>query len=124
MGSDGLATTSLWLFRLCSSWADPKVRARLSEPVARLRPSLQAAFRSRLVALPENIEVLSLADLARPAAELSVRHRTYGRSLSTTTAEALAAAWHLRGGIAVSRDDLDPNLEAAARADGVEFHVL
>ena len=119
-----MATTNLWLFRLCLSWADPVVRAKLSEPVARLHPSLQAAFRARLVTLPEDIEVLSMGELAWPMAELCVRHRTYGRHLSPATAEALAAAWRLRGGIAVSRADVDPSLEAAARTDGIEFHVL
>lgn len=124
LGADGLATTNLWLFRLSLCWADPDVRARLSEPVSRLPPALQAAFRSRLVSLPEDIELLPMGELAWPMAELCVRHGTYGRHLSATSAEALAAAWRLRGGIAVSGAAVDPGLEAAARADGIELHVL
>jgi hypothetical protein len=38
--------------------------------------------------------------------------------------EALAAAHQLRAAIAVSRADVGPNLQAAARSDGIEFHVL
>jgi len=124
LSPDGVATTSLWLFRLCSSWADPKVRRKLSSPVGGLPPSFQAAFRSRLVSLPDEIEVLSSRELAWSMAELSVRHRAYGRDLPVTMAEALAAAWRLRGGIAVCGADVDPNLKAAARADGIEFHTL
>jgi hypothetical protein len=121
---DGLATTNLWRFRLYLSLADPEVRSKLSEPVARLPPSLQASFRSRVTALPHDIEVLPFDELAWPMAELTVRHRTYGRRLSPTTAEALAAAWRFRGGIAVSGNDVDPVLEVAARADGIKFHIL
>jgi hypothetical protein len=121
---DGFATTNLWRFRLYLSLADPDVRAKLSEPVARLPPSLQASFRSRITALPQDIEVLPFDELAWPMAELTVRHRTYGRRLSATMAEALAAAWRFRGGIAVSGSAVDPTLEAAARADGIKFHIL
>ena len=38
--------------------------------------------------------------------------------------EALAAAHLLGRGIAVSHNDVGPNLRAAAEADGVVFHVL
>ena len=123
-GSDGLATTGLWLFRLCSSWAEPSVSGRLSEPVAAFSGELQAAFRTRLVALPSYIEVLGLRQLAWPMAELRARHRSRGRGLSAAMLEALAAAQHFDGGIAVSRSDVGPNLRAAARADRVAFHTL
>ena len=124
LGSDGLATTGLWLLRLCSSWADPTVQGRLSEPVKALSVELQDAFRARLVALPSDIEVLGLRDLAWPMAQLRARHRSRGRGLSAAMLEALAAAQHLDGGIAVSRADVGPNLRAAARADRVSFHTL
>lgn len=124
LGSDGVATTGLWLFRLCSSWADPTVQGRLSEPVTALSEELQAAFRARLVALPSDVEVLGLRELAWPMAELGARHRSRGRGLSAAMLEALAAAQHFVGGIAVSRSDVGPNLRAAARADRVAFHTL
>jgi hypothetical protein len=34
--ADGIATTGRWLFRLCSSFADPSIAGKLSAPVAAL----------------------------------------------------------------------------------------
>ena len=129
MDLDGLApaviaTTGLWLFRLLSSFADPKVRGKLSGPVAALPTHLQASFRSQVVALPSEIEVLSLRDLAWPMAELQASHRAAGRNLSAAMVEALAAAHRLGASIAVSQVDVGPNLRAAAEVEGLTFHVL
>ncbi|MGH9280420.1 MAG: hypothetical protein ACRD12_20270 [Acidimicrobiales bacterium] len=124
LAPDGVATTGLWLFRLCSSFADPTVVGKLSRPVASLPEDMQARFRAQLVALPPLIEVLSLRDMAWPMALLQTRHRGSGRSLSAAMVEALAAAHMLGRGIAVSHNDVGPNLRAAAEADGVAFHVL
>ncbi|HUP68553.1 MAG TPA: hypothetical protein VM142_01935 [Acidimicrobiales bacterium] len=121
---DGVATTGLWLFRLCSSFANPTVVGKLSGPVASLPENMQARFREQLVALPASIEVLSLRDMAWPMALLQTRHRAGGRSLSAAMVEALAAAHRLGQAIAVSHNDVGPNLQAAAEADGVAFHVL
>ena len=55
---------------------------------------------------------------------LQHRHRSEGRPLSTATAEALAAAQTLGGAIAVSSQDVDPNLKAAAEHDDVSFNIL
>jgi hypothetical protein len=38
--------------------------------------------------------------------------------------EALAAAHRLGRAIAVSQDDIGPNLRTAAESDGVAFHIL
>lgn len=124
LGRDGLATTGLWLFRLCSSLNHPDVAGRLSAPVAALPEIQQAEFRAQLVRLPSAIAVAPLRDLAWSMAELQARHRTEGRHLSTAMAEALAAAHHFGGGIAVSAADVGPNLQAAATEDRVPFHVL
>ncbi len=124
LAPDGVATTGLWLFRLCSSFAHPTVLGKLSGPVASLPEDMQARFRAQLVALPPSIEVLSLRDMAWPMALLRTRHRAGGRSLSAAMVEALAAAHLLGKGIAVSHHDVGPNLRAAAEADGVAFHVL
>jgi len=124
LAPDGVATTGLWLFRLCSSFADPNVVGKLSRPVASLPEEIQARFRAQLVALPATIEVLSLRDLAWSMALLQTRRRAEGRSLSAAMVEALAAALQLGHGIAVSHNDVGPNLRAAAEADGVPFHVL
>lgn len=121
---DGIATTGLWLFRLCSAFADPSVAGKLSGPVASLSEELQDRFRARLIELPAAVEVLSLREMAWPMALLQTRHRSQGRSLSAAMAEALAAAHHLGGPIAVSRNDVGPNLRAAAEADDVGFHIL
>ena len=124
LAPDGVATTGLWLFRLCSSLAEPTVVGKLSGPVASLPEDLQERFRAQLVALPASIEVLSLRDLAWPMALLQARHRAARRSLSTAMVEALAAAHLLGQAIAVSQNDVGPNLRAAAEADGVAFHIL
>jgi hypothetical protein len=124
LAPDGVATTGLWLFRLCSSFADPTVLGKLSGPVASLPEDLQARFRAHLIELPATIEVLGFREMAWPMALLQTRHRSEGRSLSAAMVEALAAAQRLGRAIAVSRTDVGPNLRAAAEADGVAFNVL
>ena len=121
---EGIATTGLWLFRLRSSFADPVVAGKLSAPVTGLPGEMQDRFRSQLVALPEEIEVLPMRDLSWSMAQLQERHRAKGRAMSAAMVEALAAAHRLGAGIAVSRHDVGPNLRAAAKADGIGFRVL
>jgi hypothetical protein len=121
---EGVATTGLWLFRLCSSLANPIVSGKLSAPVAALPEDLQARFRSQLTALPHDIEVLSLRELSWPMAELQHRHRVAGRAMSAAMVEALAAAHRLDTGIAVSKHDVGANLRAAAGADAIAFYAL
>jgi hypothetical protein len=124
LATDGVATTGLWLFRLCSSFADPTVAGKLSKPVAMLPEELQAAFRSQLTALPSEIKALPMRELAWLMAELQTRHRAERRTLSAAMAEALATAHRLNGSIAVSSHDIGPNLRLAAEADNLAFHVL
>ena len=124
LAPERVATTGLWLFRLCSSFADPMVAGKLAAPVAGLPPELQVAFRAQLTALPAEIMVVPVRDIAWMMAELQVRHRAEGRGLSAAMVEALASAQRLDVGIAVSASDLGPNLQAAAIADGTPFHVL
>ena len=119
-----LATTGLWLFRLSRSWAAPHVAGKLSAPVADLTAEQQERFRAQLVAMPREIEVLHLRQLAWPMAQLQQRHGSEGRHLSAAMVEALAAAHALGAAIAVSRADVGPNLEAASEHDGIPFHVL
>lgn len=124
LAPDGIATTGLWRFRLCSSIADPRVSGKLSAPVALLPADLRESFLAQMVALPTAITVLNMRDLAWPMAQLQARHRSEGRNLSAAMVEALAAAHELDGALAVSRHDVGPNLRAAAEADGIPFHVL
>ncbi len=122
--ADRLATTGLWLFRLCSSFADGRAAGKLSAPVAALPAELQASFRAQIVSLPPEITVLSMRDLAWAMGQLQARHRAEGRSLSAAMVEALAAAHELGAALAVSHHDVGPNLRAAADADNVPFHIL
>jgi hypothetical protein len=119
-----LATTGLWLFRLYSAWANPEVLGKLTAPVAALPADQQELFRARLVAVPDEFEVVPLRQLAWPMALLQHRHRIEGRPLSAAMAEALSAAQALGAAIAVSRHDVGPNLKAAAEHDHVSFHIL
>jgi len=119
-----LATTGLWLFRLSSAWATPEVLGKLTAPVAALPADQQELFRARLVALPDEIELLPLRQLAWSMALLQHRHRIEGRPLSAAMAEALAAAHALGAAIAVSRHDVGPNLKAAAEQDHLAFHIV
>jgi hypothetical protein len=121
---DGVATTGLWLFRLCSSLADPTVAGKLSAPVSALPADANARFRAQLTALPDEIEVLSLRQLSWSMATLQQRHRDAGHAMSAAMIEALASAHHLDAGIAVSKHDIGPNLRAAAEADGIAFLAL
>lgn len=122
--ANSLATTGLWLFRLSSSWAAPEVAGKLSAPVAALPMEQQEQFRAQLMALPDEITVVHLRQLAGPMAEIQHRHRRGGRQLSAAMVESLAAAHALGAAIAVSQHDVGPNLKAAAEHDGVAFHVL
>ena len=119
-----LATTGLWLFRLSSSFADPRAAGKLSAPVAGLPAELQAQFRAQLTALPDDIEVLHLRQIAWPMAEMQRRHRALGHHLSAAMVEALTAAHQLGAAIAVARSDVGPALRAAAEHDGISFHIL
>jgi hypothetical protein len=65
---------------------------KLTDPVAALPADQQELFRARLVARPDEIEVLPLRQLACPMALLQHRHRIEGRPLSTAMDEALTAA--------------------------------
>jgi predicted nucleic acid-binding protein len=124
LAPDGIATTGLWLFRLCSSLADPEVVGKLSGPVAELSPDVQDRFRAQITALPDGIEVLPMRELSWTMALLQHRHRSQGRGMSTAMVEALAAAHQLNAGIAVSTSDVGPNLRDSAIADGIAFHAL
>jgi hypothetical protein len=121
---DGVATTGLWLFRLCSSLADPTVAGKLSTPVSALPADANARFLAQLTALPHEIEVLSMRQLSWSMATLQQRHRDAGRAMSAAMVEALASAHHLEAGIAVSKHDIGPSLRAAAEADGIAFLAL
>lgn len=124
LAPSGVATTGLWLFRLCASMADPTVIGKLSSPVSALPADQQARFVSKIAEVPDEIVVLSMRQLSWSMATLQQRHRASGRSMSAVMVEALAAAHHLGAGIVVSHYDVGPNLAAAATADGIRFVAI
>ena len=124
LAPEGVATTGLWLFRLCSSLADPAVAGKLSQPVAGLPAGMQDRFRAQLTTLPDEIEVIPMRELSWTMALLQLRHRSQGRGMSAAMVEALAAAHRLNAGIAVSMNDVGPNLRDSAVVDGIAFHAL
>ena len=124
LAPDGVATTGLWLFRLCSSLADPEVAGKLAALVSGLPADVQDRFLAQITALPDEIEVVPMRDLSWSMAQLQHRHRSEGRGMSALMVEALAAADRLGAGIAVSTHDVGPNLRDSATADGIAFHIL
>lgn len=124
LAPDGLATTGLWLTRLCASLADPEVAGKLSEPVAGLPADVQDRFREQITALPDEIVVVPMRELCWTMALLQHRHRIEGRGMSAAMVEALATAHRLNAGIAVSTSDVGPNLRDSAVADGIALHIL
>ena len=102
----------------------PEVAGKLSGPVAGLPPDIEDRFRAQVIALPAEIEVLSMRELTSKMALLQQRHRSEGRGMSAAMVEALAAAHRLSEGIAVSTGDVGPNFRDSAIADGIAFHAL
>ena len=111
-----LATTGLYYHRLCASAARPGVAGRLSAPVAELDEASRSRFLAGLLALPDEITVVPIRDLAWRMAELKLRFL-----LSTLVAEALAAAEYLRATIAVDEADLGRHMADAAADLGLRL---
>jgi hypothetical protein len=107
-----LATTNLYLFRLCRS----VVSARGGSLTPAWTDAQRAALSRTLLALPASIMVAPISPLAFRMAELADAHR-----LSTLGAEAVAAAQHLGAAIAVWRGDDGPGIRSAAEATGVPY---
>src|SRR6185437_16746871 len=81
---DDLATTNLWYARLCKSAAGRRGGARLRGWDHAERDALVAA----LVALPDDVEVVPMRELAWRMGQLTSEHH----GLSTLGSEAVAAA--------------------------------
>jgi len=98
------ATTNLYFLRLCKSVA----RAAGGALTGSLPPAVRRTLGRRLVALPEDIEVVPMRDIAFRMAELAATHR-----LSNLGAEAVAAAEHLEGPLCVWDGNDGPRMRAA-----------
>ena len=98
------ATTNMYLLRLCRS----VVSAAGGTLTGSWPASARRALGQRLLALPEDIEVVPMRSLAFRMAELADAHR-----LSSLGAEAVAAAEHFGGPLCVWVGDDGPGIRAA-----------
>ena len=108
------ATTNLYFLRLCKSVA----RAEGGALTGPLPPAMRRALGRRLVALPVDIEVASMRDIAFRMAELAATHR-----LSNLGAEAVAAAEHLEAPLCVWDGNDGPQIRAAMATVG-EYRTI
>lgn len=108
-------TTGLWYVRLCQAVLAANPRGgQLSGPIAALPPATQLAAINALIALPENIGLLSLRTLGSVIAEMRSRHQ-----LNLLSVEALAAARTLDADVLLSTRS--PQLEHALAAEGLRL---
>lgn len=103
------ATTNLYFLRLCKSIA----RTQGGALTGSLPPAVRLALGQRLTALPAEIEVVPMRDLAFRMAELTATHR-----LSNLGAEAVAAAQHLAAPLCVWDGNDGPRMRAAMTTVG------
>ena len=112
-----LATTNLYYVRLCKSAASAKSVGRL---LGNWPEEQRRALMGTLVALPDDIVVLPMRDLAWDMAEVAA---AYG-GVSILGAEAVVAARRLGATLCVSADDDGPGIRAAAKGVGVRYRAI
>lgn len=112
-------TSGLWYYRLCHAVRSDTVIGALSGPLQAAPPTVRAAVATSLVALPDDIGLLGLRDLAPVMAELVEHHRLNAMSL-----EALAAATFLPADLAIASTGVNPALIDAATAGGLRVDVV
>ncbi len=111
-----IATTNLWTVRLCKSAASASGGALLqgwSEVERRI-------LIKNLVALPDEVTVLPMRDLAWRMGELMASHT----GLSALGAEAVAAAVELNGRLLVSARDDGPGIRRCCTVLDVDYRAL
>lgn len=110
-------TTGYWYVRLCqavlSATAQP---GKLSGPFLDLPEPARSRAIEALLALPEEIGLVSLRDLGPSIGRLRSRHQ-----LNVLGMEALAAAIHLEAHVHLSASS--PKLEAALESEGLTVTV-
>lgn len=110
-------TTGYWCVRLCQAALGAHGRTgALSRPFAELTPELRERALGAVLALPDDVGMLSLRELGPTIARLRGRHR-----LNILGIEALAAASELRARVFLSAPS--PMLEAALLAEGLKVTV-
>jgi hypothetical protein len=113
---DDLATTNLWYARLCKSAAGRRGGARLRGWDHAERDALVAA----LVALPDDVEVVPMRELAWRMGQLTSEHH----GLSTLGSEAVAAAEALGARLLVSSRDDSPGVRGCCQALHLRYTTL
>lgn len=113
--SHQVATTNLYLVRLCRSVASGRGGKLTGGWTAERRQALGR----RLLVLPRTIVVVPLRSLAFRVAELADLHR-----LSTLGAEAVAAAEHLGAPLVVWDGDDGPGIRASATSLGTVYRAI
>jgi hypothetical protein len=116
VGRNDVATTNLWYARLCRSAARAAGGALLGDWAETERRALVSA----LVALPEEITVVPMRNLAWKMAELAADYT----GLSTLGAEAVAAAVELNARVLVSARDDGPGIRTCCAANNVRYDAL
>lgn len=116
IGEDAVATTNLWYARLCKSAARVGGGALLQGWAASERRALIAG----LIALPDDVVVIPMRQLAWRMAELSADHH----GLSTLGAEAVAAAIETHGRMLVSTRDDGPGIRQCCERLGIGYDAV
>lgn len=110
-----LATTGLWYHRLCRALADKTVTGAMSRQLGGLDNALAEAAVGAVIALPEDVQLLSLRVVGWPMAELLAT----GERLNLLSLEALAAARSLDAELCLAEADDNTALAAAANKHGI-----
>ncbi|MGZ4681314.1 MAG: hypothetical protein ACXV8G_02495 [Acidimicrobiales bacterium] len=116
VNGDQVATTNLWYARLCKSAARASTGALLQGWAVAKRRALIAG----LVALPDDVVVVPMRQLAWRMGELSNDHH----GLSTLGAEAVAAAIDTHGRLLVSARDDGPGIRQCCETLGIGYDAV
>ena len=116
IAGESVATTNLWYVRLCKSAA----RATGGALLAGWRPDERRALIAGLVALPDDVIVVPMRELAWKLGVLAAEHG----GLSTLGAEAVAAALHLNARVIVSARDHGAGIRQCCSTIGVAYDAL
>jgi len=116
LGTSRLATTNLWYARLCKTAA----RATGGSFFRGWSTEELHALTAGLIALPDEVEVAPMRELAWRMGELVATHS----GLSTLGAEAVAAATESGARILVSARDDGPGIRACCKSQGVSYEAI
>jgi len=109
------ATTNLYLYRLSKS----VVSARGGALTGAWSTEQRRALGSKLVTLPENVEIVPIRKIAYRMAELAAAHR-----VSTLGAECVAASEHLDAPLLVWSGDDGPGIRSAMIDLGRDYRTI